>query len=79
VHGQVTLDFAPLAFRSARGRKGRSRRWSRERRPGRQDRCCDLDAVTDCLHDQLGFSPEECRSLVRDLKSGLELTLEGLL
>jgi len=38
-----------------------------------------LDAVTSCLREELGFSPEECRSLARDLKSGLELTLERLL
>ena len=38
-----------------------------------------LDTVTGCLSEALGFSPEECRSLVRDLKSGLELTLERIL
>jgi RNA polymerase sigma-70 factor (ECF subfamily) len=38
-----------------------------------------LEAVTGCLEQELGFSPEECRSLARDLKSGLELTLERML
>jgi len=38
-----------------------------------------IDAVTERLQNELGFSARECQSLARDLKSGLSFTLERLL
>lgn len=38
-----------------------------------------IEAVTARLQNELGFSARECRSLARDLKSGLSFTLERLL